>query len=158
MTLTDITLPEEVALAFSDIITGKLPVDLVLDIGHGDERGHDARPAASLDCAHRPEIKRGASSTSAIYIPKDEVRTPGGDRPVVDVARGREAGAAVVLGERHGHLARGRVEDRALVDDPVVLGRVPVEVRRVRQDAREVRERVLRDSSRKGADVSTSPI
>ena len=76
----------------------------------------------------------------------------------MDVARGREAGAAVVLGERHGHLARGRVEDRALVDDPVVLGRVPVEVGRVRQDAREVGERVLRDSLGKRADVSKSPI
>ena len=74
----------------------------------------------------------------------------------MDVARGREAGAAVVLGERHRHLARGRVEDRALVDDPVVLGRVPVEVGRVRQDAREVGERVLRDSLRKGADVNKS--
>ena len=74
----------------------------------------------------------------------------------MDVARGRETCAAVVLGERHRHLARGRVEDRALVDDPVVLGRVPVEVRRVRQDAREVGERVLRDSLRKSAGFSKS--
>ena len=64
----------------------------------------------------------------------------------MDVAGGRDTSATIVLGKGQRELARGRVEDRALVDDPVVLGRVPVEVRRVRQDAREVGERVLRDS------------
>ena len=43
------------------------------------------------------------------------------DGPVVHVPRGRDARPAVVFGEDHGKLAAGlvRVEDGALVDDPV---------------------------------------
>ena len=61
----------------------------------------------------------------------------------MDVAGRRETGAAVILGERHRELARGRVQNGARVDHPVVLGCVAIEVGRVREDAREIGERVL---------------
>ena len=46
---TDNALPEVVGLALSGLVARELPVDLVLDIGHGDESGHDTTPAAGLD-------------------------------------------------------------------------------------------------------------
>ena len=61
----------------------------------------------------------------------------------MDVASRRDTGAAVGLSERQSELTSGGVEDRARVNDPVVLGGVAVEVRCVREDAREVVERVL---------------
>ena len=61
----------------------------------------------------------------------------------MDVTGGRETGATVLLSERHRELARSRVEDIARVNDPVVLGRIAIEVGRVREDTREVGERVL---------------
>lgn len=61
----------------------------------------------------------------------------------MDVVSGRDTGAAVVFGEDHGHLAVGTIQDGAGVDDPIVLRRVAVKVRRVGEDAGGVREGVL---------------
>ena len=47
---TNDTLPEVVGLALGGLIARELPVDFVLDVGHGDERGHDTAPTARLDC------------------------------------------------------------------------------------------------------------
>ena len=48
--LTDDTLPEVVRLALSSLVTGKLTIDLILDIGHRDEGGHNTTPATGLHC------------------------------------------------------------------------------------------------------------
>ena len=64
----------------------------------------------------------------------------------MDVAGGRDTSATIVLGKGQRKLARGRVDDRARVDDPIVLGRVTVEVRRVGEDTREISEGVLHQS------------
>ena len=61
----------------------------------------------------------------------------------MDVAGGGDTSATIILGEGQRELARGRVEDRARVDDPIVPGRVAVEVRRICQDAGRIRKRVL---------------
>ena len=61
----------------------------------------------------------------------------------MDVAGGRNTSATIILGKGQRELARGRVEDRARVDDPIVPGRVAVEVRRICQDAGRIRKRVL---------------
>ena len=76
-------------------------------------------------------------------------RTSRSDCAVVHVASGAETGAAVRFREDHRELAaRGvGVEDAALVDDPVVFGGISIEVGRVREDARQIREGVLRRSS-----------
>ena len=61
----------------------------------------------------------------------------------MDIARGRDPRPAVLLGECERELACGRVQDRARVDDPIVPGRIAVEVRRICQDAGRIRKRVL---------------
>ena len=72
-------------------------------------------------------------------------RTSRSDCAVVHVASGAKTVATVRLREDHCELAaRGvGVEDAALVDDPVVLGRISVKVGRVCQNARQVWEGVL---------------
>ena len=64
----------------------------------------------------------------------------------MDVAGRAETSTTVRLGEDHRELAAGGVgvEDAALVDDPVVLGGISVEVGRVRENARQIWEGVLR--------------
>ena len=46
--LTNDTLPEEVGLALGRLLTRELPIDLVLNVGHRDERGHDTAPFAGF--------------------------------------------------------------------------------------------------------------
>lgn len=74
---------------------------------------------------------RSASVLSACI--KASERTASGDLAIVDIARGAEARALVGLSEEHLKLAAGRVRvnDVALVYDPIVLGRIPTEVRGV---------------------------
>ena len=69
--------------------------------------------------------------------------TPGSNGAVMDVASGGETGSTVVFSEDHSHLSRRGVQDGARVHHPVILGRVAIKVRRVREDAREVGKSVL---------------
>jgi hypothetical protein len=46
----DDTLPEHIRLAFSGLVTREFPIDLIPDVGHGDEGSYDTIPLASLDC------------------------------------------------------------------------------------------------------------
>ena len=48
--LTDDTLPEVVRLALGSLVTGELPIDLILNIGHRDEGGYNTTPATGLHC------------------------------------------------------------------------------------------------------------
>ena len=45
---TDVTLPVEIGLACGRIGTREFPVDLILDVAHGDKSGHNAIPTARL--------------------------------------------------------------------------------------------------------------
>ena len=45
---TDVALPVEVGLACGRIGTREFPVDLVLDVAHSDESGHNTIPTARL--------------------------------------------------------------------------------------------------------------
>ena len=45
---TDVTLPVEICLTRGRVGTREFPVDLVLDVAHGDESGHDTIPTACL--------------------------------------------------------------------------------------------------------------
>ena len=46
---TNNAFPEVVRLALRGVITGKFPVNLILDVAHCDECGNDASPTSSLD-------------------------------------------------------------------------------------------------------------
>lgn len=46
--LTYVTLPVEICLARGCIGAREFPVDLVLDVAHGDESGHNTIPTACL--------------------------------------------------------------------------------------------------------------
>jgi hypothetical protein len=48
--LWDDTLPEHVRLALSGLVSGELPIDLIPNVGHGDEGSYNTIPLASLDC------------------------------------------------------------------------------------------------------------
>jgi len=47
---TDVRLPEEVALPLGDLGAGEFPVNLIMDITHGDEGGDNAVPFTGLHC------------------------------------------------------------------------------------------------------------
>lgn len=115
MRLTDIALPEVVRLRLRGFISRELPVDLVLDVAHGDESGHDACPAARFHCE-----RMNASEVVKGWLGKTEL-TCSGDGTVVHVPRGGETGSAVVLCQKQHELTTGRVgvHDLAMIDDPV---------------------------------------
>lgn len=125
-------------MAFSGGITRELPVDLVFDVGHGDERCNNTAPATGLDCPH---ISTQYMQSFSLKF----VLTTCGDLAVVYVPSRTETSAAVGLGQEQSQLATRAVciDDRAFVDGPVVRGCVATEVRRVRKDTREIGERVL---------------
>lgn len=61
---TNNALPEDVGLAFCGSGTGEFPIDLVLDVAHGDERSDDTSPATGLDCADNPGLADQSSDKS----------------------------------------------------------------------------------------------
>lgn len=69
----DVTLPVKICLARGSIGTREFPVDLVLDIAHGDKSGHDTIPTARLHyCGNFSvmHVTRGGYSRSSIVLGK----------------------------------------------------------------------------------------
>lgn len=46
--LTDVALPEKIALTGRGQVTRKFPIDFIFDAAHGDESGDNASPTACL--------------------------------------------------------------------------------------------------------------
>lgn len=138
---TDDALPEVVGLALCSLIPGELPVNLVLDIGHGDEGGDDTTPAPCLDCGTR---QRSASLQS---IERGRRRTSRCELPVMNVSRRAEARAVVGLGEDHDELASSCVLDIALVEDEVPLACVTIKQGLVHENSVEAVEGDLKEDA-----------
>ena len=50
--LTDETLPEVVGLSLIGLVPRELPVNLILDVGHGDESSDHTTPATRFHCCN----------------------------------------------------------------------------------------------------------
>jgi hypothetical protein len=93
---TDVTLPVKICLARGSIGTREFPVDLVLDIAHGDKSGHDTIPAARL---HWIEEISGSSGM------RMTLRTYCGNFSVMHVTRGGYSRSSIALGKHKGKLS-----------------------------------------------------